>query len=320
MTILRSHMPQNWIIRETTERDYGVDLYVELVGPENLLSGNLVALQLKAKNTFKFKNGHSVLSGIKRETLNYWLSLPVPVFLVAACLSTKEIFWSNIRQQDREGQFQGDSKSVSVKLFSGRNCSHPGVIMFWRSYFREKRWSKIENAIEMSLMLFNSFGPLVLMCERAQDKTPCTTTVQYLINQHYEYYTLMFRYLLGGTPRPLPDWYSENLEYIRSTGQEPLVTMYHHTLKAMLRSFIVDYRKCIVRAYRLVTDRQANYFSKQFPYLYMHLKDRPHTFVEEDWLARFYFDEYEDETRHPEQLYFAEFGVYFGDLADIKPS
>src|ERR1035441_4782125 len=70
MTILRSHMPQNWIIRETTERDYGVDLYVELVGPKNLLSGNLVALQLKAKNTFKFKNGHSVLSGIKRETLN----------------------------------------------------------------------------------------------------------------------------------------------------------------------------------------------------------------------------------------------------------
>jgi hypothetical protein len=130
----------------------------------------------------------------------------------------------------------------------------------------------------------------------------------------------MFRYLLGGTPRPLPDWYSENLEYIRSTGQEPLVTMYHHTLKAMLRSFIVDYRKCIVRAYKLVTDCQANYFSKQFPYLYMHLKDRPHTFVEEDWLARFYFDEYEDETRHPEQLYFAEFGVYFGDLADIEPS
>jgi hypothetical protein len=36
-------MPEAWIIRETTERDYGIDMYVELVGKDQSLAGHVCA-------------------------------------------------------------------------------------------------------------------------------------------------------------------------------------------------------------------------------------------------------------------------------------
>lgn len=44
-----SSLPKDWIIREVTERDYGVDLYVELVGASGNVTGDMVALQVKSK-------------------------------------------------------------------------------------------------------------------------------------------------------------------------------------------------------------------------------------------------------------------------------
>jgi uncharacterized protein YpmS len=52
--ILSSVLPDEWIIRELTERDYGVDLYVEIVGENKKITGELVALQVKSSTKIKF--------------------------------------------------------------------------------------------------------------------------------------------------------------------------------------------------------------------------------------------------------------------------
>lgn len=317
VTIFRSQMPAEWIVRDITERDYGVDMYVELVGKDRLVKGDMVAFQLKAVEQVKPRRDLFTVTGIKRATLNYWLGLPVPVFLVAVCLTRKRAYWTNIKELNRGGRFNTTSARISVTLHAQCGFSATGVATFWLSYLREKRWPDIENAIEMSLMLFNTLGPLVLMCKRAADNVPCSTTVQYLINQHYEHYTVLYRYLLGKIPRYLPHWYAVNLEYIKSAGLEPVSTMYYSTLKAMLGEFLRGYRDCIIAANELVMERQAVYFSSRFPYLYMHLKARPHTFLAEDWYARFYYDEYETETRDPKALYFADFEEFETQLGDL---
>lgn len=39
--------PENWIVRQTTERDYGIDAYVELVTRKDEISGEIFFVQLK---------------------------------------------------------------------------------------------------------------------------------------------------------------------------------------------------------------------------------------------------------------------------------
>lgn len=45
--LFSSKIPDNWIIRDITERDYGIDCYLELVNDNNELSGELALIQLK---------------------------------------------------------------------------------------------------------------------------------------------------------------------------------------------------------------------------------------------------------------------------------
>lgn len=310
MKIFQSHMPQEWVVRETTGRDYGIDLYVEIVGKSHLLNGDMVAIQLKGTKKIAYSNGEARFSGIKRETLNYWLSLPVPVFLCVASLDEDKCYWANIETQHRQGRFKGESATVSIKLSEDQDFSDLGTDKFLWTFLREKSWPEVENAIEKSLMLFNTLGPLVLMCQRGKDNLPCSTTVQYLINQHYEYYRLLSRYLMGRQPKRLSAWYDRNFSY-RESAKLPLsLTLYNKILKELAKDFSGDYRRSILAAYEMVTDTQAYYFSQRFPFLHMHLKDNPHTFVQEDWYARYFFDEYENETIHPEFLYFQDFDEY----------
>lgn len=319
-TVLRQLLPREWVIRELSERDYGIDVYVEIVGKKQVLSGDMTALQLKGKKAVKFVNGRATFSGVKRETLNYWLSLPVPAFLCVACLSTKKCYWANIKSQNRQGRFKGESKTVSIQLFEELDFSRPGLNAFLESYIREKRWPEIENAIEKSLMLFNTLGPLVLMCERSEDDVPCSTTIQYLVNQHFEYHRLLSRYLLGKKPEGLPHWYEQNISYMKSAKLDPSLTLYFKVLKDLFQSTLGDYRDSIIAAYELVMESQVHYFSQRFPFLFAHLKARPHTFLLDDWYSRYFFDEYENETQHPERLYFQDFDEFDSHLDQLRRS
>ncbi len=42
-----SKIPDRWIVRELTERDYGIDCYLEIVNSNNLVTGMLLSIQLK---------------------------------------------------------------------------------------------------------------------------------------------------------------------------------------------------------------------------------------------------------------------------------
>jgi Domain of unknown function (DUF4365) len=39
--------PNEWIVREVSERDYGIDAYIELASKDGLVTGDLLSVQLK---------------------------------------------------------------------------------------------------------------------------------------------------------------------------------------------------------------------------------------------------------------------------------
>lgn len=65
--ILSQVLPEQWIIRELTERDYGVDLYVEIVREDGKVTGDLVALQVKSTDSIEFNDrGIFTYGGVKK--------------------------------------------------------------------------------------------------------------------------------------------------------------------------------------------------------------------------------------------------------------
>lgn len=104
--ILQSSVPDEWILRDVMGRDYGVDCYLELVNRDNEVTGDLISLQLKETDVLEWKDDgkfeKSTFSGIKTSTANYWMHLPVPVFLCVADTSQGKLYFAPIKDQVRK--------------------------------------------------------------------------------------------------------------------------------------------------------------------------------------------------------------------------
>lgn len=80
--IFNNALPNNWMVRELTERDYGFDALVELTTQNNEVNGKIAAIQLKASSQFIF-NTSSVYKhyAIDKRTTNLWLSSNIITFV-----------------------------------------------------------------------------------------------------------------------------------------------------------------------------------------------------------------------------------------------
>lgn len=312
LEILTQQLPEEWIIREMTERDYGIDLYIEIIKEDKKVTGDLIAIQVKGKKKIEIGADDTfTFYTIKKSTLNYWLHLPVPVFFIVVCIETRQSYWCNVRDANRTDKFiTGASNTFYIKIAKRQNLSKNGLMLFQLYYIREKRWGAVESAMEHSLMLFNSFGPFILMCKRKNDEEFCSTTIQYILLQHYEYFYLLSRYILGKKPKAIPEWYEVNLQELKKAKDYEGVTFSYKVVKQVIQYFASDYREAVRQANLLVIKYNSKYYQKRFPYLFLHLKVRPLAFVDSDWHARYFHDEYENDTRNIEKKYFDDFTEY----------
>lgn len=332
LALLRRTLPSEWLIREVSERDYGLDVYVEIVGADKRLRGDLVAIQLKSQAKVKFSKSSlrtsATLHTVKRATLNYWLGMPIPVFLCLVCLSRECCYWVNIKQRNREGAYpkptraratpkQNEESNPTIRFEAVDNFNPSYLSCFLRSYKIERHWSEIEVAIENGLTTYTSLGPLVLMCKRRDPMERCSTTLQYLINSYWETFRTLYMYLEEGAQADLSHWYEENIRYAKAKKLPESYTLYFQTVSAMFNEMLSCYRDCLIKVYDMVTATHKEYFDQRFPLLRSHLEHRPLTFLADDWYARYFFDEYESETKDPEKLFFEDFTEYDNMLDDL---
>ena len=324
LDVLSSTLPKEWIIREITERDYGIDLYVEIVRQNGQVRGDLIALQVKSSKNITFNRRNiSSRSDIKRTTLNYWNGIPMPVFVVLVDLKNSIPYWCNIKGEIRTGKYYSNSQTITVHFNKSSCFNSDGLKQFYESYAREKNWSKVEDAIEKSLMAFNTLGPLVLMNQRKYWRDGvkgyvCSTTIQYLFIEHYQYFESLSLYFNNSQPKKLSEWYDRNVELYNNLGIEPSLNFTSALMKELIEYFVSDYRDCILMSHEYVMDSHKEYFLKSKPYLYKHLLNRPHTFHMDDWFTRYFFDEYENETEHPEIMFFEDFKEFDWILEDLR--
>ena len=112
--LLQNLAPDTWIVREVTERDYGIDAYVEIASTAGEITGDLISVQLKGTAAITWKKPKAVkgASGkrasdtatspqIATSTANYWERLPVPVFLFVADIAAADIYYVSVEQAIR---------------------------------------------------------------------------------------------------------------------------------------------------------------------------------------------------------------------------
>lgn len=148
--LFSSKIPDNWIIRDITERDYGIDCYLELVSDNNELSGELALIQLKSRQAIPWtKEDYYTLTGIDITTSNYWYNFAVPVFIFLTDIDSRELYFVSVNHKIKRNfdEFiKQDTFNYKIKKtdkFEGEN----GVIAFKFYFYYEYYRQQFENEL-----------------------------------------------------------------------------------------------------------------------------------------------------------------------------
>jgi hypothetical protein len=158
--ILQNSVPSEWLVRGVSERDYGVDCYIEMVGRDGSVRGDLLSIQLKGTESLDWKHNDNQkrqeanFSGIKIETINYWMNLAVPVFLCVAETSTKKLYFSPIKHQVRNQYIKyKNQQSLSFLLSTEHRLDdHQGLLNFIICYIQEKNFKELTELSRLLLI------------------------------------------------------------------------------------------------------------------------------------------------------------------------
>lgn len=153
--VLQAKLPSHWILREVTERDYGVDAYIELVTTEGEVTGELVSIQLKGKEggNIDWKTSsekkHFAFTGTKVTTVQYWMNIPVPVFLFVADVDNSQLWFADVKDQTRRNYDAYRSQSTLTFSVCDADEIGPmeGFTRFLRAYARERNHSRFSTDI-----------------------------------------------------------------------------------------------------------------------------------------------------------------------------
>lgn len=149
--ILFEALPRTWLCRKLDERDYGIDCLIEMVGENQLVTGHVAAVQLKAMERLRWSGGNRQdlrdwfrSRPIKNQTVNYWMGLQQPVFLCIAEISTRKIFFVPVKQEVRRnyGLFR-KNKAFAFRLSRLCDLTNPlGQAIFEESYYPERGYDR----------------------------------------------------------------------------------------------------------------------------------------------------------------------------------
>ena len=143
--LLQRLAPPKWIVREVSERDYGVDCYIEIVTDDDEVTGDMMSVQLKATSKIDWKpfaSGGKVARSpsIKSSTANYWLNSPVPTFLFLADLGKEDIYFIGVEDKIRR-QFEKleEQDSISLQLSDQFSLKKPAATQILRWMYVNER-------------------------------------------------------------------------------------------------------------------------------------------------------------------------------------
>ncbi|HEY3780688.1 MAG TPA: DUF4365 domain-containing protein [Fimbriimonadaceae bacterium] len=203
--LLLASIPEHWIPREITERDYGIDALVEIVEENRELRGEIVFIQLKSSAAALIWNEKDIAteSGISTKTAAYWLGFAIPVFLCIADIETSQMYFANAKDQARR-QYKElvDQESCSFRFRKQDRLTRESAMQaFYSEFKREWQHQTTLARVYDLLMHFDYYWDVVTDQIGRDFHLPMEQTEEFfhvwrLVDSGLDY--------LGGAPLPIP--------------------------------------------------------------------------------------------------------------------
>jgi hypothetical protein len=161
--IFSNNIPDSWIIREVTERDYGIDCYIELVNGRNQVTGDLISIQLKGLNGIDWtRDDYYTFSGINLSTTNYWHNFPTPVFICLVDIQTKEVFFCPVKTTIRKNfLIYAKQEKFTYRIEKNSKLEISNLRAFLLAYFKEKQLDDLEKNITTFISHYQQYKEFI---------------------------------------------------------------------------------------------------------------------------------------------------------------
>lgn len=146
--ILNSYIPSEWMIREVSERDYGIDCYIEL-DDEEQLKGEIAFVQMKTTQNIDWRKGDNGFRfyKVERTTTDYLRNFKIPTYVFLADLTTKELFFVSVKEYIVEHYDEYDISNSFAYEFN-RDRDNFTVDAFSKSFRRNNRYEQYRNELQ----------------------------------------------------------------------------------------------------------------------------------------------------------------------------
>lgn len=257
LKVFNNVIVDEWLVRELTEQDYGIDLQLEIF-ENSQATGKILQIQLKGSDAPSYDKTAPFVTyyGIKSSTINYWSSLPIPVIFVFVDTNTKDCFYCNINHYIRDNYNDFKKQNLhNIKIPTSQ------ILQLATS-------SKIINDIYNQEMQRAEFE------RQIYEFMSSTRTYQEILQEHYDLYSVMpiengdenkIRNLLSilnkFSSRFSISWNAPSINDISSPyGSKLCTAIYERKLSKYSQSIIDVMRKIAREICNLVLTTERNYW------------------------------------------------------------
>ena len=265
--LFQSLAPKQWIVREATGRDYGIDAYIELVSDDGRVTGELMSAQLKGVQGLSWTAEEVRSPSVKTTTAGYWLNFPVPVFLFVADLTTKNIHYVAAKEEIRTQFYKlNDQGTISFKLTKSHDfASKTGLELLRRLYARERLYSQFSFHITNLITQVGSFSDFISANQNRDIFMEVDVARHLQFRTLYESCRMASLYLLN-------EWDVESLEELykmdRNEWKDDYTYLHEKTLDYALQKLEKLFPDLIRSAVKLVCGLQSEYWRAKDPVFY----------------------------------------------------
>lgn len=151
-------LEEQWIVRDLTERDYGIDLIIERVEENESVTGKLAVIQLKSIKNIEFdKNYDFRYYKVKPTSTDYWLNSNLPAFVFIVD-SDGEAYFKNVGDHVRKNYQRYINKDRFYYSFSPKDKYEKNK--FIKEFDFEDRYELTEGNIVNFAFLYRELSEL----------------------------------------------------------------------------------------------------------------------------------------------------------------
>ncbi len=147
--VLENKIPAEWMIRDVSERDYGIDCYIELVDADNRLTGEIAFVQMKSTDaiSWRIKDNGFRFYKVEKSKTNYLSGFKIPTYVFLVDLSTEELFFLSVKEYIAEHYDKYSASETFAYEFS-HDSDIFTVDSFLKSFQRNNQYDQFRNELQ----------------------------------------------------------------------------------------------------------------------------------------------------------------------------